>query len=789
MKLVKFEFLKVVTNRLFLITFFLLLGINFLCLNYDGYKESKVGIPYQAYRLLENDLKGKTNEEKGKFLQKEYERVYGIHLIYTIQNNLKNESPGMREYGNALREENKELYNKYYEEAKNNPIFKYTKDLYMELSFLEKIKNDYDKVNNYDNEINNILVEANNLQGISIFNKTKDDISIKNITRTINAYKKMLGTNINYEIDKGIEKVTSITITDFFVILILFLFSTILITEEKEKNLFTIIKSTKNGQSKTIVAKIISMFLGVLLVSFIFYGMNFLYYGLLIGYGDLSMTIQSLPLFMLSVLKINVLEYFLLFFLTKLLILFLVGMILFYFSVQFSNSVTSIIGMVILVLISFLLMQNIDMNSSINLLKAFNLIYLVNVNAIYGTYGNLQLGSLLFEKSFVLLILEITFLILFISLSIFKYLKNMNITLKENIIFSKIKRFKLFKKREVKSLFIFEVYKLLCTNKALLVIILFLCFLGFTYKNQNYNLSFSEAFYKGYMDVLKGDLTKEKEQMLLNIQKEYDEAQIKIDEISELYKKGELTFKETSIAQMPYEDILATRKLFSRIEEKYEYIKENPEAKFVYDTGYNVLFRVNNNINEEDISILIVTVISLLGLFIMEYKTGFIYILNTTIKGRKKTARKKVIASILMCSFIYVISVIPEILSILKMYGMENLSSPIISLTYFHDLSSKITIWEYLILFLFIRYISYMMLVLLIEFIALKLKNIVFAFVITIILLFTPIVLEALHLLKIGFFPFINLSWMLSHIYSVIYLPIMVIMAIFLYNNILKRLE
>ena len=59
-------------------------------------------------------------------------------------------------------------------------------------------------------------------------------------------------------------------------------------------------------------------------------------------------------------------------------------------------------------------------------------------------------------------------------------------------------------------------------------------------------------------------------------------------------------------------------KLFNRIEEKYDYIKENPKASFVYDTGYNKLFRVNTNINENDIYLIIITIIVLTNLFIME---------------------------------------------------------------------------------------------------------------------------------------------------------------------------
>lgn len=122
MKLVKFEFLKVITNKLFLITFFILACFNFLFLTYGGFTESKNRIPYESYRLLASDLKDKSMQEKGTFINEIYERVYGISLIYNIQGSLSSENPGMREFGESLREENKDLYNKYYEEASNNQI-------------------------------------------------------------------------------------------------------------------------------------------------------------------------------------------------------------------------------------------------------------------------------------------------------------------------------------------------------------------------------------------------------------------------------------------------------------------------------------------------------------------------------------------------------------------------------------------------------------------------------------------------------------------------------------------
>lgn len=227
MKLNKFEFLKIITNKLFIVLFLILWVLNLLFLNYQNYSESKNGIPYEAYKILETDLKGKAHEEKGKYINELYERVKAINVIYNIQGNAKSENQAIREYANSLREENEELYNKYYEESKN-PTWKYTGDASAEWVFLESIKNDYDKVSNYQGSLNDILASAETQQSVSIF-KTKDEVSIKSITKTAETYKDMQSVIINYEIGKGIEKISNTNLTDFFVLILIFIISTILI--------------------------------------------------------------------------------------------------------------------------------------------------------------------------------------------------------------------------------------------------------------------------------------------------------------------------------------------------------------------------------------------------------------------------------------------------------------------------------------------------------------------------------------------------------------------------------
>ena len=80
------------------------------------------------------------------------------------------------------------------------------------------------------------------------------------------------------------------------------------------------------------------------------------------------------------------------------------------------------------------------------------------------------------------------------------------------------------------------------------------------------------------MDILSGDLTPEKEVLIQNTIEEYTRANEGLSAINERIEKGEISNIEGRMLSQPYEDILATREIFNRIEEKYDYIKENPKA-------------------------------------------------------------------------------------------------------------------------------------------------------------------------------------------------------------------
>lgn len=784
MKLIKFELHKLFSHRLFLILFAAAALLNFTFLNYQSYLRKEAQLSDEGYRLLQQELIDKTHEEKGKLIHDAYERVYAIQLIYNVQTNLSSENEGMRTYGKTLREQNKDLYNRYYEEAMSQPVFPYTGDFEHEYALLEQVKNDYEKIDQYQKAIQDILSESDDLQGISIFNQ-KNSVSSQSITAIQRAYQSMLDTVTDFQIDQGVKALTSVSITDFLAFLLILVAATSVIYEEKEKQLLMLIKSTVNGQITTVASKLAALAITAFLIEMLLYGMNFIYYGSVIGYGNLSASLQSLPLLMLSTLKLNVGTYLLLFLLTKLFMLWMLAVTIFYAAIHFSSIMECMLVTAILFIISLFMSRMIAYDSMIGILKSFNFIALFDTNAMYSTYSQLRFFNIMLDKHIILPLLQLLWIFVFGFLSVFRYLNGMQTAKKENRILVRLNSYQ--PPIKIHRLFSFELYKVLITNKALLAMIAFALFTVYHFQQQPTHLSFQENYYKEYMEALSGPLTKEKEQFIQSIQKEYEEAEEGLLQIDALVQANKLTNTQANIAKRPYEDTLASKAQFARIEAKVEYVKNHEYAEFVYDSGYHKLLGVQSGINENEMLLLIITMIIVLPVFINEYKSGFILLLHSTLKGRKTLVHHKIMALFLVCSVLYAIYLTSQLAHIGRMYGFPELGASVTSIEYLEFLPHQISISAYIIGFCFIKYVSYLFTVLLIAWIAQRIKQMSAAFIVSLIVCILPYLLTIFETKLNALFPLFNLSWALHHGIAVITITVIVFLSVFLYNNLLRE--
>ena len=757
-KIIKFEFLKIFTNKLFIFTILALILANIIIIHITN-KLNENEIPNSAYKLLNMEIKDLSEEEKGDLIESEYEKNYAYNIINNIKNLENSENDYMREYSESVKQENINLYEKYIDDFEN-ATYKYTGDIGKEFSFWEEIKNEYGESKNYTQIVKDILDKAENLETISIFKDSQDDFSSKNIKDTAKEYEKMQNTEVTFTPSKGINTFTQMGVTDIFVILLIFVIAVIIIYEEREKNLLILIKSTKNGRSKTIFSKIIVMFLYIIAISIIMYGINFIYYGISIGYGNLNASIQSINTFIYCTLQINIWQYLVLFIITKIIMLFIISLMILLISSVSRNNISSYITLIGIFGISYILYITIDPISNFNVFRVVNIINLIEVNGIFKTYTNLNILGNMQNILTLSIFFAIILLLTLGTANVYIFNTKKDLQIRENYLFKKLGKIKFFKTHINHSIFANEAFKIFVTNKVIIVLILFVVFQIYCLNHINKNISFNENIYKNYMTSLEGELTVDKEKFIQAEEEKYEQAQISITNIDKKVMNGEITQEEAERYKEPYNQILSTQEVFLKVYNQYQYIKNNPKAEFVYDTGYKDLLRVNkNSFLESDIYIIMVSIMCFTGIFIMEYRTGMIKILNTTPKGKKYTAKNKIKVCLLASLIIFAISIVPEIIKIGEIYGFSNITASITSMSEFSNLPTTISILEYIVIMYMIRFIVFDSIILFILWISFKLKNTTYTILATSSILLIPIILTQL---KFEFANVISVSQMLN---------------------------
>ena len=80
-KIIKHEFLKIFTSKLFLYTLMVFILANIVLLIYTQNIAKKDEIPYSAYKILNEEIKDLSELEKQELISKEYERNNAFSII------------------------------------------------------------------------------------------------------------------------------------------------------------------------------------------------------------------------------------------------------------------------------------------------------------------------------------------------------------------------------------------------------------------------------------------------------------------------------------------------------------------------------------------------------------------------------------------------------------------------------------------------------------------------------------------------------------------------------------
>lgn len=319
LRIIRAEFEKTWGNRTFLVLLAGLLFINVFLLWVDTDATSGSSA---AYKRMNQDLAGKTMQEKADFLDAQFAQT---KALYTIGEILRAEAYDGGRKNASLREEYAAEFAEYYDLYMARNYLRYMPTLQSEYRFVQSIQQECDIVAGYPTFLEKIAQNANTLKSFSIFADSTSGFDTKNIEKTAADYAGLSQITISYTPQKGLYTALDFALTDVVLVFVMLLVSTVLVRQEYDNGMYRLICTTPKGRVQTAVAKVSVLALSLLLAVLLLYGVNLIYCSAAYSLGDLGRSIQSLPAFLRSTLQLNVLQYIGLFLLIKWLAAVVVG--------------------------------------------------------------------------------------------------------------------------------------------------------------------------------------------------------------------------------------------------------------------------------------------------------------------------------------------------------------------------------------------------------------------------------------------------------------------------------
>ncbi len=731
------ELYKVWSRKSFLVSIVVILTVNVFLLWYVNLSDGTTP-ELSSYKALEKDLRPLSEKEKCAYLKQQYDKMQGIRIVHEI---LMSRALG-GEMGKALEaqkmEEYSDIYEKYYKMFQEESYLKYTKSMEQEDALICEVYEEMCRVASFHDDIRNIQQTRNNLGGISVFSKAKDDFSGQNIEKSAEDYSGLENVKTEFYPSKGVTTAMQNDISDILLVLSVLLFAGFFMYEEKEKRLFYLIRATAGGRMKCIAAKLLALFFHCIVIAGLIYGENLIFSAATAGLGNLFRSIQSVAPLMESNLHLNLLEYIALSIVTKAMAVFVLGAFVTFVTVVSRQGFVPYLAGGILIAAGVFLYAYIPAYASVNWLKYLNIAGLLKTENIYGGYLNFNL----FDRPVSRMVLSVEAILLYgfagVFLSILSFVKwgkfeNKKIRLQWRI-----------QMKPHTNLLRHESYKIFIMNKALPILLIFMALSGYRNLASKYTPAPKENYYQNMMLKLEGKLTPDKQEMIAVENQRYRKAFQKIEKIDEMVASGKLTEDAGEMMKEPYYSEVAFYPQFQRILKQYDFVKKT-NGKFIYDTGYLYLSGVLDTGLLSDFMLITVGIILAFShVMTMEHQRKAWHLIAATKKGKKSVIVRK-LSVCFFCAFLLALTTwIARIISIQKDYPLHGLWTSLQSIPYYMEshLNIPVICWVFL---LFLSEITAVLLVTLAVFLLSRLMKSQLQVIFTAVLvLLVPLIIRAM---------------------------------------------
>ncbi|MCM1233714.1 MAG: hypothetical protein NC123_14760 [Butyrivibrio sp.] len=738
LRLIPFELSKIWRKRRFALSICVLLLFHLFLLWYTSLPNEERP-PLSAYKALCTELHEKSEEEKGEYIAKSKDKIDGLCFVQNIlfMQSMENEM------GTVLTEQELQnhpgVFEKYYELYQTNGYLKFTDSLEQEQAFINEIYAEWQKAAGYGEYLRSIRENKDTLSKTSIFSRqNQNSYSARNLQKSAADHAKLSEENIRFTPSKGLVSAMENIWAELLLVLGMMLFVGSLITDEKNKKLFFITRSTRYGVLHSIAAKITALFIHCILLTALFYTISLVFWGQSTGWFVPDASLQSIAAYTESSLPVSVLGYVLISVLTKALILFGIGAVLTVFCIGAGTAVLPFLTGSGIIGISALLYYLIPAGSVFSVFKYLNPVGLMKTENIYGRYLNFNLFGYPVSRLGLSLLLILLICVFGIVGSLLAFCRMQSFEMRKMRLPFPV----LFHPHT--NIFRHEIYKLLITSRALPILLLFAALLTYESLGRSYTLSVSEQYYQDIMTELEGGLTDEKESLILSEKARYEDALQKIEQIDKILSTGELSVNAADTLKSQANMTLAFYPAFQRAEAQYDHIKTHG-GRFVYDTGYLYLFGVLEDSFSIDFLILSIgTILAVSGATAMEYQNGSLFLIGATRAGKRKIMLLKILICSITAAVLALVPIPCRIYRISAVYPMHSLSAAVQNISRFNRFSVPMPIVCFGLLLALFQILSMVLVALLTMAISIWRKNQVQTIFSALLFLVVPITLKLL---------------------------------------------
>ncbi len=763
MKLIPFELAKFWRKKNFCLVMALIFFVNLFFLWFLNQSD-----PYTPglsdYKRLHNDLKSITAEKQYDWLQQRYEDIENYAVVDEILTYRSRNDDFAKQLEAGLIQENPGVFEKYHEKYISGEYLKYTDSLEKEAALLGTVYGEFHKVHNYGDFLRGISERKEKMSGISIFSADTESFSAKNMGKEEADYSGMTGLLPVPNLSAPITAALELPVSDLLLYLAVIFFGGAMIYEEREKKLFLITFSTAKGRFSTISAKLGALALHCFTVTGCLYGSNFAWSFAAAGFPDITAPLQSLGPYMESTLKLSIGGFIILNVLLKGLALFSFGTLLLTAAIAFKQNFMSLFAGGLCVGVSGLLYNVIPANGWNNWFKFLNLYGAMKTDKLLGGYLNLNFfGQPVSRCTVVVMFLCIVCLLGAAGTTVlFLRGKNLSAEQRENPaakLYGKIRAAIFLKRRSLRGdcrnpayggIFSHESWKILIMQRSIVILLLFTIFIGYQHVSKPYEINGAESYYKAMMMELSGELTEEKKALIEKEQARYDKAFAEIERIEGLIACGEIDEQAGNAMMEPYQRETAFYPSFQRIIGQYQWICQHKTGRFVYDTGYLLLFGFSESgaadAMADYILLALCIILAFSCTFAMEYQAGAWNLLAATACGKRKIQRGKVGITLLIGTVMTLLIFASNVAQILIHCPLNQLTASTMCISPYRNVGIDVPLWLWVGVLLLVRMLVVTALIVIVLLISEKMKNQLMTMCLSGLILVIPPLLYAMGL-------------------------------------------